>query len=134
MDLGFAESVCKACLASYYAIAKDKAKGKRIYQEDMESAIVLLSDSTVSNDWQGYYEIADVLMHLGNDLNALSAWSLVTPCDVDWEVRALEFEDEPARSLAKDLLESMGPSCPPGTSPTAQFEFLNKEAATRNSS
>ncbi|KAL9594253.1 MAG: hypothetical protein Q9219_007134 [cf. Caloplaca sp. 3 TL-2023] len=46
---------------------------------EMKSALDLLSDDDPENDYQGYAMIGEVLLHTGDDLNALSAWSLYGP-------------------------------------------------------
>ena len=45
----------------------------------MRNGMDYLVDEDPENDYMGYRAIADVLMHSGDDLNALSAWSLYGP-------------------------------------------------------
>ena len=48
---------------------------------DLKADLDLLSDDDPDNDYMGYEQIAMVMMHTGDDLNALSAWSLHGPSD-----------------------------------------------------
>lgn len=58
--------------------------GKQIASQElllneMKNGIDILSDDDPTNDVAGYIMIADILTHTGDDLNALSAWSLIGP-------------------------------------------------------
>jgi tetratricopeptide (TPR) repeat protein len=69
-------------LASYYVLQGQVEEARRLFREDMIAAFVILSDGDPDNDVFGYKTIANLLMHTGDDLNALSAWSLLGPDDV----------------------------------------------------
>lgn len=68
-------------LGSYYGLKGDFETAKNVYLGDFKNALALLSDDDEENDYQGYYQMADILMHSGDTLNALSAWSLLGPTD-----------------------------------------------------
>jgi uncharacterized protein YfaS (alpha-2-macroglobulin family) len=85
----------KAYLGYYYASVGDNASAKKLFLNDFMTALGLLSDEPEWNDYQGYLYLADILMHSGDNLNALSAWSLVVPTDVDLAAMVLdERKDE----------------------------------------
>ncbi|KAE9369344.1 hypothetical protein N431DRAFT_380216 [Stipitochalara longipes BDJ] len=112
-----------AYLGYYYASIGDSASAKSLFLNDFMTALTLLSDEFEWNDWQGYQYLADILMHSGDYLNALSAWSLVLPSDIDLPAMVLdEWKDEPLKSIAKDLKELI----PAGvqTASTARETFL----------
>lgn len=60
-------------LASFYGSIGKQEAARQLLLNRMKSGIDLLSDDDPENDWVGYITIADVLMHTGDDLNALSA-------------------------------------------------------------
>lgn len=94
----------KAYLGCYYAFVGDNASARKLFLNDFMTALALLSDATEWNDYQGYLMIADILMHAGDSLNALSAWSLIIPSDVDLPAMVLdEWTDDPLKSIADDL-------------------------------
>jgi tetratricopeptide (TPR) repeat protein len=113
----------KAYLGCYYASVGDNASAKKLFLNDFMTALGLLSDEPEWNDYQGYLYLADILMHSGDNLNALSAWSLIVPTDVDLAAMVLdEWKDEPLKTIAKDLREYI----PSGiqTASTARETFL----------
>ncbi|KIW87027.1 uncharacterized protein Z519_12324 [Cladophialophora bantiana CBS 173.52] len=66
-------------LASYYVRQNQLEEARQLFMEDMVAAMEILSDSDPENDSYGYRYLANILMHTGDDLNALSAWSLLGP-------------------------------------------------------
>jgi tetratricopeptide (TPR) repeat protein len=68
-------------LGSYYLRTDQIHKTKDLYLNPMKEALDMLSDDDLENDSDGYAYLADILLHTGDDVNALSAWSLVTPHD-----------------------------------------------------
>ncbi|KAI4239674.1 MAG: hypothetical protein LQ352_007783 [Teloschistes flavicans] len=63
-------------LASFYGLIGKQEAARQLLQNQLKSGIDLLSDDDTGNDEMGYCYIARVLMHTGDHLNALSAWSL----------------------------------------------------------
>ncbi|MCJ1424920.1 hypothetical protein MMC29_002808 [Sticta canariensis] len=78
--LGFQEP--RLLLGRYYALTGNVEKARVYFKKDMQSGLDLLSDEDPSNDWMGYLKLAETLMHFGDDLNALSAWSWFIPNDL----------------------------------------------------
>jgi tetratricopeptide (TPR) repeat protein len=98
------DQYAKSYLGCYYASIGDNDAAKRLFLDNFMSALALLSDEYEWNDYQGYLNLADTLMHSGDYLNALSAWSLIIPGDIDQAVMLLdEWKDEPMRSIANNL-------------------------------
>lgn len=69
-------------LGRYYALTGKVEKARVYFRKKMQSGLDLLSDEDPNNDWMGYLQLAETLMHFGDDLNALSAYSLLIPDDV----------------------------------------------------
>ncbi|KIX97484.1 uncharacterized protein Z520_06936 [Fonsecaea multimorphosa CBS 102226] len=69
-------------LASYYVRQNQLEEARQVFMEDMMAAMEILSDSDPENDSYGYRALANILMNTGDDLNALSAWSLLGPDDL----------------------------------------------------
>lgn len=74
--------MAKLLLGRYYRINGELAKAQEYLRVDVQSGLDLLSDEDSENDWQGYFKLTQVLLHYGDDLNALSAWSLIAPHDL----------------------------------------------------
>lgn len=68
-------------LASYYSMLGRQEAAQKLLLNEMRNGMDLLVDEDPENDYMGYLAIADVLMHTGDDLNALSAWSLYGPTE-----------------------------------------------------
>lgn len=68
-------------LASYYVHRDQPEEARKLFMEEMVDALDILSDRDPDNDYYGYKLLANILMHTGDDLNALSAWSLLGPND-----------------------------------------------------
>ena len=72
----------KIYLACYYAhFVKDKEKARRALLKKIRDALDWLSDDEEWNDDNGYFILGDVFTHTGDDLDALSAWSMLRPKD-----------------------------------------------------
>lgn len=87
---GATDSHARSYLGCYYALAGDRATAKKVFLGDIKAALALLSDDVEENDYQGFYQLADILMHAGDSMNALSAWSLLGPTDGSIEVPPLD--------------------------------------------
>ncbi|MCJ1368888.1 hypothetical protein MMC20_000095 [Loxospora ochrophaea] len=70
-----AENLC-CSLGSFYSLSGKQDMAQKLLMNQMKSGIDLLSDAYPESDDEGYYAIAQLSMHAGDDLNALSAWSL----------------------------------------------------------
>jgi tetratricopeptide (TPR) repeat protein len=82
-------------LGCYHArVSADRDKAKGIFLNDMKEAVDLLSDEAEWNDYLGYYKLADIFMHYGDDLNALSAWSMLGPYDAGRQRDTSSTEDD----------------------------------------
>ncbi|KAK2752745.1 hypothetical protein FQN55_005876 [Onygenales sp. PD_40] len=94
------ESLCKASsgrdeglishsgrylLARCYLLMGNKEKAMDTLKGDIKIGLDLLSDDDTDNDWQGYRRLATTLHHINDDVNALAAWSLLGPNEVDHE-------------------------------------------------
>ncbi len=96
----------KSFLGYYYTHSGDADAAKRLFSDDFNTALALLSDEYESNDFQGYLYLADILLHSGDYLNALSAWSLIAPGDLDLAAKVLDsYKSEPIQSMAQGLKE-----------------------------
>ncbi|EXJ79464.1 hypothetical protein A1O3_08966 [Capronia epimyces CBS 606.96] len=69
-------------LAACYVQQGKLDKARALFMDDMIMALEILSDQDPDNDYYGYKYLANILMHVGDDLNALSAWSLLGPSDL----------------------------------------------------
>ncbi|KAK5048582.1 hypothetical protein LTR84_005673 [Exophiala bonariae] len=70
-------------LAACHASSSSPDKARDLLFDDMKTALDLLSDDDPDNDYIGYLWMAELLLHAGDELNSLSAFSLHVPEDVD---------------------------------------------------
>ena len=68
-------------IASCYVHRDQFKEAQKIFLDEVIDALAILSDQDPDNDVYGYKILANYLMHTGDDLNALSAWSLLGPHD-----------------------------------------------------
>lgn len=66
-------------LGSLYRLVGKHDAAQKLLMNDLKTGLDLLSDDDPENDYMGYAAIAKILMRTGDDLNALSAWSLYGP-------------------------------------------------------
>ncbi|KAH8692976.1 hypothetical protein BGW36DRAFT_362518 [Talaromyces proteolyticus] len=66
-------------LASYYVMQGRQDEARKLFRNEMIDALCILTDSDPDNDPYGYKYLADLLMHTGDDLNSLIAWSKLSP-------------------------------------------------------
>ena len=82
-----ARRIIRYPLGSLYCLSGNQDSAQKLLRDDMKAGLDILSDDDPDNDIIGYYRIANVLMHTGDDLNAMSAWSLYG----SWEHHNEEF-------------------------------------------
>ena len=75
----------KMLLGRYYQSINRKDEARGYLRGAVKTALDLLSDDDVANDWQGYTILKGTLMYFGDDTNALAAWSLILPTTADSE-------------------------------------------------
>lgn len=68
-----------APLARFNYRAGRAGKARELLLDEFKSGLDWLADDDVENDWLGYGTVGSILLHSGDDLNALSAFSLRGP-------------------------------------------------------
>jgi len=96
--------VVRCTIAAYYLTSGSTEKARDILRSEMADGLSMLSDDDPENDHLGYRGIGIAAIHAGDDLNALSAWSLLLPNDVDEDDE--DGEEEEAEDEDKDGGES----------------------------
>ena len=79
ISVPLAQEDFRRSLANLYNSLGKVDASKNLLSDDMKHGLNLLSDDDRSNDYEGYERIANVLMHAKDDLNALTAFSLIGP-------------------------------------------------------
>lgn len=115
-------------LACYYAEANEPAKARDVVRACINSAFEILSDADDENDIEGYFYLFSTLMQCGDLLNAQSALSLVLPPPVKTNVLAwiLDFDAEPDKSIAADLIARVDSEAELATDLGGQIGFVLK--------
>jgi hypothetical protein len=80
-------------LGNYHSSSGERTIAQQLLLDDMKAALGLLFDDDPENDFMGYMMVGDVLLHAGDDLNALSAYSLLRPDDCDTDKDQHEPQD-----------------------------------------
>ncbi|KAI9667075.1 MAG: hypothetical protein M1831_001252 [Alyxoria varia] len=65
-------------LSRYYKLEGSVEEARNLARGHMKNALEFLSDEDPTNDWQGYGRIGYVLKTIGDERNALTAFSLLT--------------------------------------------------------
>lgn len=113
-------------------LSKDLTKAKKLLLADFNSAMALLSDDVECKDYQGYYSLAEILMRSGDDLNTLSAWSLLGPTDLDTPKDRLQFNNQKIQDVTLELLSVVQSKVSPEASNREIFEALRKNINCNN--
>ncbi|KAF2228666.1 hypothetical protein EV356DRAFT_457297 [Viridothelium virens] len=96
-------------LASFYSLAGEQEQARNLLLNDMKVGFDLLCDDDPTNDYYAYGQIANILMHVGDDLNSLSAWSLFGP-DERYHDQEDGSPSQPQSSSDKEILDGTGNS------------------------
>lgn len=79
-------------------------EAKKLYLDEFMTALPLLSDDYEWNDYEYYLYLAVIMIHSGDYLNSLSAWSLIIPGDINLAAKFLDnWKVEPQSTIAQDL-------------------------------
>ncbi|KAL9082575.1 MAG: hypothetical protein Q9165_008855 [Trypethelium subeluteriae] len=114
----FAAQALRLSLASFYSLAGEQEQARKLLLDDMKVGLDLLCDDDPTNDYYAYGQIANILMHVGDDLNALSGWSLFGP---DERYRSQE-DSPPAQTQDSSDKEISGTTETPGEAQGGQPE------------
>ena len=93
-------------LAAVYSYLGNQDKGQALLLDEIKRGFDLLSDDDPSNDDDGYVRIGNVLAHSGDDLNAISAFSLIGPPE---RLKAIESSRPNNRDEVKCTDETKSP-------------------------
>ncbi|KAF2998734.1 hypothetical protein E8E14_001496 [Neopestalotiopsis sp. 37M] len=88
-DLRFATLVAR----TYRHLGKESL-AKKHTRRVIETAFVILDDDIPDNDWEGYDILAQALVTLGRDEDALAAWFLVSQVVEDEEDNSRDIDDK----------------------------------------
>ncbi len=83
-------------IAAYYVRLGQPEEARKLFRDEMVTALEILSDGDPDNDTYGYKTLSNILLYTGDDLNALSSWSLLGPEDI-----FSTNDQEPASDITK---------------------------------
>ena len=94
-------------LARLYYQTDRQDFAQKLLLNDLKDGLDYLSDDDPENDFIGYGSIANILMHVGDDLNALSGWSLIGPPERynNEPIDVSNGDDEEAKKSKKRMSE-----------------------------
>ena len=79
MFAAFDDAMVKYLRGRYHSTVNEKEKAMELLKSSVELGLALLSDEDPSNDFIGYGKLAECFKSVGDDKNALAAWSLIGP-------------------------------------------------------
>lgn len=106
MEVTNSLSISRGCLACSL-VAIDKASEARLMlRTTVASAFDMISDEIENTNFQGYYNLACILLYVGDVHNALSALSLISPLPHATDVIfwVLDFDTEPEKALSQKII------------------------------
>lgn len=118
-------------LAQYHTLLGDRAAAREFMRQYMRMCIENLSDDTDENDYWAAYTQFKCLSASGDDLNALTAWSLLEPVETDIVARALNLETGPQRWLVDELTGFVKAKCPLGATQFDKVKAVQAELEAR---
>ncbi|KAJ0425240.1 hypothetical protein BJY00DRAFT_275014, partial [Aspergillus carlsbadensis] len=106
-DADPSDGTVQASLASLYTLSGQRAEAREILRPSMVTALNLLIDDDMNNDWEAFDSLRRLLIHSGDYDNARRACMLVVPGRFDKGVlrKLLEDEDPPLEVACAELLE-----------------------------
>ncbi|KAK1244073.1 hypothetical protein MKX08_002211 [Trichoderma sp. CBMAI-0020] len=121
-------------LAMYYALRGDRAAAKEQLRQYVRISVENLSDETDENDYWAAYTLSKCLLASGDDLNALTAWSLLEPIEKDIVTKAFMLEGGPRKPLIDELTEFVKAKCPLGATQIERIKAVQEELEARMAS
>jgi tetratricopeptide (TPR) repeat protein len=118
-------------LAKYHIQRGDQVAAKEQVRQYMRMSIDNLSDETDENDYWAAYTLFRCLSAIGDDLNALTAWSLLEPVETDIITRSLKLEMGPKQWLVDELTELVKTQCPLGATQVQRVKTVQTELEAR---
>lgn len=115
----------------YHALHGDRAAAKEQVRQYVRISIDNLSDETDENDYWAAYTLAKCLLASGDDLNSLTAWSLLEPVETDLVTKALMLDGGPQQPLIDELTEFVKAKCPLGATQIERIKAVQEELETR---
>lgn len=117
--------------ATYHALRGDRVSAKEQLRQYVRISFENLSDETDENDYWAAYTLAKCLLASGDDLNALTAWSLLEPIETDVITKAFMGEGGPQQLLVDELTELVKAKCPLGSTQIERIKAVQEELETR---
>lgn len=77
VNLRYSVNYLTLLLGRLYQVTGHLHKARRMVQHHLSTAFRLLEDDCIENDRKGYFRIAEALISLDDEKNALTAWTLV---------------------------------------------------------
>ena len=99
----------KIYLASFYTADKASSEARNVLQGSIRSALDMLSDAEIENDFEAYGRLGMALTHCDDDVNVVAAFSnlLGEPPESSALEWILDFDSNPARDASRDLQEAV---------------------------
>ena len=114
-------------LASCFVHRDKPEEARELFMQEMTDALDLLSDTDPDNDSYGYMLLGTALTHTGDDLHALSAWSLLGPyADISTSVHGMTLEE--SKTVANNAREAQSPDPIPDRDPAPEPEYPDSES------
>ncbi|KAL7919138.1 hypothetical protein ACQKWADRAFT_329980 [Trichoderma austrokoningii] len=118
-------------LAMYHALRGDRAAAKEQLRQYVRIAVNELCDETDANDYWAAYTLSQCLSASGDDLNGLTAWSLLEPIETDIITKALMAQGGPQQSLIDELTELLKAKCLLGATQIDRIQVVQEELEAR---
>jgi tetratricopeptide (TPR) repeat protein len=111
-------------IASYYVHRDQPEEARKLFMEEMVDALDILSNRDPDDDFYGYKLLANILMYTGDDLNALSAWSLLGPSDTYLSSNPGSLSNDD-KAVVNSVEET--PTLPPPSEPDAEESTRDRD-------
>ncbi|KAL7932962.1 hypothetical protein V8C35DRAFT_305925 [Trichoderma chlorosporum] len=118
-------------IAQLHTLRGETDAAKEVMKQFLRVCIENLSDDTDDNDYWAAYTQAKCLLASGDDLNALTACSLLEPIETDIITRALTVEAGPQHWLVDEMIGFVKSKCPIGTTQSEKVKAVKAELEGR---
>ncbi|PNP55504.1 hypothetical protein THARTR1_04334 [Trichoderma harzianum] len=117
--------------SAFHTLRGNRAAARETVKQYMRISMDNLSDDTDENDYWAAYIQFKCLAASGDDLNALTAWSLLEPIETDVVAKALNLEAGPQQWLIDAMTKFVKAKCPLGATQRDRVNAVKAELEAR---
>ncbi|KAK4085703.1 uncharacterized protein Triagg1_693 [Trichoderma aggressivum f. europaeum] len=117
--------------SAFHTLHGNRTAARETVKQYMRISMDNLADDTDENDYWAAYIQFKCLAASGDDLDALTAWSLLEPIETDVVAKALNLEVGPQQWLIDEMTKFVKAKCPLGATQSDRVNAVKTELEAR---